>query len=73
MMTDSKEFIHNNLKDHIEYIIELMFGNKSIELSSLSEQLQDKILAHVLKLQENELRYDKNDIFYYKEFFLDYK
>ena len=67
-MNEGKEFIHNNLDDHIQHIIELMFDDQYIELSSLSEQLQDKILAHALKLQENEMRYDTNDIFDNKYF-----
>lgn len=68
IMNESKGFIHNNLDDHIQHIIELMFDDQYIELSSLSEQLQDKILTHALKLQENEMRYDTNDIFYNKYF-----
>lgn len=67
-MNDGREFIHNNLNNHIKHIIELMFDDQDIELSSLSEQLQDKILTHALKLQENEMRYDTNDIFYDKDF-----
>lgn len=67
-MTNSEEFIHNNLENHIKYLMELKFDDKYIELSSLSEQLQNKILTHALKLKENEMQYDTNNIFYNKDF-----
>lgn len=69
-MTNRREAMAQNLKEYIEQIMKIVMGSRSEneEFENLPSDLQNMILTHALKLQENSTLGNINDTFNRKVF-----
>lgn len=69
-MTNRREAMAQNLKGYIEQIMKIVMGSRSDneEFENLPSDLQNMILTHALKLQENSTLGNINDTFNRKVF-----
>ncbi len=64
MHTNTK-FIHNNFKDHVEYVLRMMKCDNNLTIFDLkycNKEEINNIFNIAIKLQENEVQQDYNNI-----------
>lgn len=64
-MQANKKFIQDNFKDHVEYVLRMMMCDNSLtylDLHSYDEHTITNIFNIAIKLQENEVQQDYNNI-----------
>ena len=70
-MNDHQKFMMENIEEYITNVMKLVMGQqaKNTEFEQLPYDLQNMILTHALKLQENSIRKNMSSTFSMKRFY----
>ena len=70
-MNDHEQFMTENLEEYIKRVMKIVMGQRAenTEFEQLPYDLQNMILTHALKLQENAIRKNMSLAFSMKRFY----